>query len=141
MSQIPSLTTFPSTQTTGQADALGDVDLDQFLNLMIAELQNQDPLDPMDNSEMLSQISQIREIGATERLNETLATIALGQNLTTAGTLIGKRISALSAEGEDVEGVVDRVTIAGGGDTGKRTIAVHVGEHEISLTNVREITG
>ena len=48
-------------QAGGSSDAYSDIDIDEFLALMIAELQNQDPLDPMDNSEMVQQIGQIRE--------------------------------------------------------------------------------
>ena len=49
-----------SGQTGGATDSFTDIDIDEFLALMIAELQNQDPLDPMDNSEMVQQIGQIR---------------------------------------------------------------------------------
>ena len=49
----------------GASEAINDIDLGTFLRLMIAELQNQDPLNPLDNKDMLAQISQIREVGAT----------------------------------------------------------------------------
>ena len=52
MSQIPSTSaTGGSSTSTGksQGNALQDLDIDQFLKLMISELQNQDPLNPMDN--------------------------------------------------------------------------------------------
>ncbi len=47
-------------------------------------MQNQDPMNPMDNSQMLQQISQIREIGSTNQLTETLTSFATGQGLTMA---------------------------------------------------------
>ena len=106
--------------TTGPAGAFGasgvprsinDLDLSTFLNLMIAELQNQDPLNPLDNKDMLAQISQLREVGATDRLTETLDSVLLGQNISSATNLIGADIAALSDDGQNVEGVVRRVSI------------------------------
>jgi flagellar basal-body rod modification protein FlgD len=90
------------------SSSLNDANLDDFLKLMIAELQNQDPLDPMKNSEMLQQLNQIRSIGATDQLTKTLQSVLIGQNLTTASHLLGKQISALADSGENVTGVVDR---------------------------------
>lgn len=102
-------------QTTTGRDAFREVNLDDFLKLMITELQNQDPLDPMGNSEILQQISQIREIESNQRLVNTLEAVFLGQNMTTASGMIGKWIMKLS-EGDAVElvGQVERVSIEEG---------------------------
>jgi hypothetical protein len=81
---------------------------------MIAELQNQDPLNPLDNKDMLAQISQLREVGATDRLTKTLDSVLLGQNIASATNLIGADIAALSDDGENVEGIVSRVSISEG---------------------------
>jgi flagellar basal-body rod modification protein FlgD len=142
LSRIP--VTTPIQQTTPnigrQTNDLRDVGVDQFLQLMIAELQNQDPLNPLDNSELVQQISQIREISATNQLSETLSAVLLGQNMTTASSLIGKRITALTDDIENVEGVVDRVSVTiDDNDEATRVLRVHVGEHSIQLDNVREI--
>lgn len=92
-------------------DAINDVDLSSFLKLMITELQNQDPLNPMDNKDMLAQLSQIRSIGATDKLTKTLDSVLLGQNIASATNLIGTDISALSDDSQTVAGIVDRVSI------------------------------
>ena len=109
MSRIdPLQTTQP---VTGKATDLADLDVSQFMDLLIAELRNQDPLDPIDNSEMAQQISQIREIAATDKLSETLASVTAGQSLTTASSLIGREVEALTEKGESVRGLVDKVTV------------------------------
>jgi flagellar basal-body rod modification protein FlgD len=113
------------------------LDLDQFLKLMITELQNQDPLNPLENAEILQQISQIREIEATGRLSDTLNAVLLGQNLNSASSMIGKHVRALAGqggEGEEVAGVVDRVSVADGKPL------LHIGEKSFPLDRVREIT-
>ncbi|MFV1965147.1 MAG: flagellar hook assembly protein FlgD [Pirellulaceae bacterium] len=126
--------------TRGDANNLREVDMDQFLQLLIAEMQNQDPLSPMDNSEILQQISQIREIGATNQLSNTLEAVLTGQNMATAAGLIGKRIQALSDTAEEVDGVVDRVSFENTGDgVSARTLRLHVGEQEIRMENIRGI--
>ena len=141
MSRVPSASTLGggtsgAGQTTG--NDLRDVDLDSFLDLLIAEMQNQDPLDPLDNSELLQQVSQIREIGATNKLTETLDAVLTGQNLSTASGLIGKQVRALTDENENVSGVVDKVSVEGSGD--QRTLRVHIGAEKVKLENVREVT-
>lgn len=128
-------TSSSAASTGSQSDALRGLDMEHFLELMIAEMQNQDPLNPMENSEILTQISQIREIEASNQLSDTLESVLMGQNLSTAGGLIGKVVSALDDAGNEVVGSVDRVTVANG------QIMIHVGEHRISLENVREIRG
>jgi flagellar basal-body rod modification protein FlgD len=116
MTRIPSIGTSPATSTAArsQSDAFRGVDIDHFLKLMIAELQNQDPLNPLDNSQMLQQVSQIREIGATEQLTQTLETVLLRQNIATATGLLGQQIQGLTARGEPAQGTVQHVSIVDG---------------------------
>lgn len=118
---------------------LRDVDVSQFLELLITELQNQDPLNPMENSEMVQQIGLIREISATNQLSETLSGFANTQQLTTASGLIGRRISGLSDAGEEITGVVDRVSVETNEDSSERNIKVYVGGNTIDVKNVRDI--
>jgi flagellar basal-body rod modification protein FlgD len=113
MTRVPSTlsTTTGSQPFSGSSDAINDLDLGTFLRLMIAELQNQDPLNPMDNKDMLAQISQIREVGATDRLTETLNSVLLGQSISSATNLIGADVEGLSDDNQRVGGVVKRISI------------------------------
>lgn len=128
-----------STGTTTGND-LRNVDLNQFLTLLVTEMQNQDPLNPMDNSQLLTQISQIREIGSTNQLTETLSSLATGQGLTMASGLIGKTVSALGDDAKEITGVVDKVSvITDDKDKSKRTVKVHIGDSTVDINNIREI--
>src|SRR5688500_18739101 len=122
-----------SSQTSNPNTSLRGLDMDHFLTLMITELQNQDPLNPMDNAQILEQISQIREIGATSELQETLEAVLLGQNLTNASGLINKNISGLTDAGDKVQGVVERVSVA------ENKVRLTVDGVQIALSNVSEI--
>lgn len=130
-------------QTSNQrGGGLADTDVDQFLNLLIAEMQNQDPLNPMDNSEMAQQISQIREIASTDKLSKTLNTVLTGQSLTTASGLIGKEVEVLSDKGEVVRGTVDKVTVdVDKDDNTKREYLIHIDDKSFALERVREVNG
>jgi flagellar hook assembly protein FlgD len=99
-------------QTAG--NAIKDLDVDSFLKLMIAELQNQDPLNPMENDQMLAQIGQMREIAASDKLTKTLDGVLLGQNIASATNLIGAEIDAISDDNQKISGTVDKISIAGG---------------------------
>ena len=46
---------------------------DRFLKLLVAQMQNQDPLSPMDNAQVTSQMAQINTVSGIEKLNTTVA--------------------------------------------------------------------
>ncbi len=130
-----SSSTSSSATSSSTTDAFADLSMDTFLNLLVTELQNQDPLDPMDNSEILQQVTQISEIDSTQHLTETLESVLMGQNLVTASNLIGQTVAALSSDAAQITGEVDRVTLEDGVAT------LHIGEHTVALENVSEILG
>jgi flagellar basal-body rod modification protein FlgD len=120
-------------QASNVQDAWNKVGLDDFVMLLVTELQNQDPLEPMNNGEILQQIGQIREIESNRQLTETLESVLLGQSVATASNLLERTIVGLSQQSERVTGRVDRVSIEDGRPK------LHVGEHTIDLNNVAEI--
>ena len=140
MSQVNAASQFVPTNKIRNVQDMDDLNSGDFLQLMIAELQQQDPLNPMDNNQLVQQISSIRELSATTKLTGTLDSVLAGQNIATARGLIGKKIDALDDAGNTVQGTVDRVTVTTDQkDENKREVRVHVGAKEIQLKNVREI--
>ena len=95
-------------------DRFQELDTSAFLKMMIAELQNQDPLNPMDNSKMLEQISQIRAITSNDALTSTVNALKMGQSMATAAGLIGKTVIGLDVVGQEAVGVVDKVAFEDG---------------------------
>ncbi|OQW86897.1 MAG: flagellar biosynthesis protein FlgD [Rhodoferax ferrireducens] len=49
---------------------------DRFLKLLVAQLNNQDPMNPMDNAEMTSQMAQINTVTGIQQVNDTLKSMA-----------------------------------------------------------------
>ena len=122
MSQTPSLlnntsstgSTSSTTSSTSANSALNDLDVNSFLKIMIAELQNQDPLNPMDSSQMLDQIGQMRQITSSDQLTSTLNSVLLGQNIASSTNLIGANINGISDDNQKVSGLVSSVSIDNG---------------------------
>ena len=135
-------TTAPNSSNANSANGngLNDVDTSQFLNLMITELQNQDPLNPTDNAALLEQIGQLRSISSNDRLVSTLTSFSNTQELTTASSLIGKKVTGLDVKGDEVKGEVSSVSVKiDEKDRNKRSVQVHVGTQIVDMKNVREI--
>jgi flagellar basal-body rod modification protein FlgD len=121
------------TKLASQSDAYESLDMESFIKLMITEMQNQDPLNPMDNAQMLDQLSSMQSINSTKKLTTTLDSVLLGQNLANAGSLIGKTINGLTKDGEDVTGKVDQATLVG------NVPYLNVGDKSVPISNVRYI--
>lgn len=71
----------------------GALDSDEFTQIILTELANQDPLEPNDTSALLEQLSTIRSIESDTQLNDTLGSLVDRSDFTTAASLIGSRIT------------------------------------------------
>jgi len=58
---------------SGKAGAAEAGSADRFLKLLVTQMQNQDPLNPMDNAQVTSQMAQINTVNGIEKLNTTVA--------------------------------------------------------------------
>jgi flagellar basal-body rod modification protein FlgD len=63
-----------SGKSTSAASATEEAQ-DKFLTLLVTQLKNQDPLNPMDNAEMTSQLAQMSTVSGIEKVNATLSTL------------------------------------------------------------------
>jgi len=136
---ITSVSTETQEYATTQ-DVASSLDADTFLELLITEIQNQDPLEPMSNSEICQQLSQIWELQANMGLSDTLeslstnlGSVVLAQNLASANSMIGRVAVAETDEGGEIAGWVNGVSIEDG------QIKVYVGEHTCDLEDISEV--
>ncbi len=106
---------------------------EEFFKIMISELTNQDPLEPLDNREFLSQLTQLQTLDSTTRLAAGIESLRVGQQISAAGVLIGKVVSGLDAAGAAVSGTVDRVIVE------DQRAFLGVGTALLPLANVREV--
>jgi flagellar basal-body rod modification protein FlgD len=137
-------TTIP-TSSSSSTSSTGDTSADlqnQFMALLVAQMQNQDPTDPMDNSQLTSQLAQISTLNGIENLNTTLGSIS-GQINTSqslqADTLVGHGVmidgtnilvgsdSSTTPFGINLESASDNTTVTISDSTGKEVRTVQLG--------------
>lgn len=85
---------FPTTNTADKENVAGDQQ-DRFLKLLVTQMQNQDPLNPLDNAQVTSQIAQISTVTGIDKLNETLQSLVADSELTRsmeAAAIIGHNV-------------------------------------------------
>ena len=79
---------------TASTSAVADQQ-DRFLKLLVTQLKNQDPLNPMDNAQMTSQLAQMSTVSGIEKLNATLNSLvdSVGNSQSMqAADMIGKSV-------------------------------------------------
>lgn len=87
---------------------------EDFIKMMITQLQNQDPMQPAKNEDLLAQMSQISQLESGTQLQKTLKSLVQQNNLSSAGAMIGKFVKGKNAQGEDLEGIVTSVKVEDG---------------------------
>jgi len=109
MSSIPSVNS--NSTGSGSTTPLKGMQAADFLNLMIQQLQQQDPLNPTDSNALLSQMSQIGQLQSNTQLQQTLTQMGLQQAIGASGNLIGKSVRGLNADGVQVQGSVTSIKV------------------------------
>jgi len=90
--------TSSSSTTTGSTTPNDSLDQSDFMQLLIAQLQNQDPLNPMDSSQFAAQLAQFSSLEQLTQINQTLQQQAQGASTASveAVSLIGKQVTGAS---------------------------------------------
>ncbi|EPE99736.1 flagellar hook assembly protein FlgD [Rhizobium grahamii] len=97
-----------SSSSSSSAQQKATLNYDNFLQLLIAQMKNQDPTDPVDASEQMSQLASFSQVEQTIQTNSKLDTLLASSSLTQAGSYIGKYMT--SADGS-VKGTVASVKV------------------------------
>lgn len=121
MSTAPISANQPVTQIhPATTRGFSDLDSEDFFGLLIAQLQNQDPLKPTDNQQLLQQMSSIRQMEQNTTLNNTLTALAGEQRFGATAGLIGHFVSGTVTDSGgnsiEVNGVVTGVQFNSKGD-------------------------
>jgi flagellar basal-body rod modification protein FlgD len=104
--------------TSSKDKALSQSD---FLSLLVQQMRNQDPTQPMDSSQMVSQLAQIGQVSATQSLKtsfDALSASMQGNQLLQASSMVGRSVTVPSAAGKLQDGGLDgAVNVPDGGGT------------------------
>jgi flagellar basal-body rod modification protein FlgD len=98
-----------------------------FLTLLMAEMKNQDPTQPMDPSQMVSQLATVSEVGQAVQTNTNLASLLTATSLSQAEQLIGRTVT--SSDGS-TSGQVASVSVTNSG-----AVATLTNGSTVSLAN------
>ena len=113
-----------STTTVTKTTDLGK---DDFLKLLVAQLQSQDPLNPMEDKEFISQMAQFTSL-------EQMKNVSNAVQITQATSYIGKQVTWDDEMGEQQTGIVKSVRIVSGEPK------IVVGDQNIALAKVTSVT-
>lgn len=141
MSSAVNPVTSPSTNSTATSSAAASSTSDPlgnestFLTLLVSQLQNQDPLNPTSDDQLLSQMSEIGQLQSATTLQTSLQSMVLQNQISSAGNLIGKYVQGLDSQGNQQQGVVNSVAVKSDG------IYLELDNNqELSMSNVTSIT-
>ncbi len=122
--------------TTGTVTSASDLQMN-FMTLLVTQLQNQNPLEPMDNQDMAAQLAQFSQLQQLESMNNSFSQVLTSLQQGYAGSLIGKDVSfATTADDgtpETQTGEVEEVVLDDG------AIELIVGDHQVSLADVLSV--
>jgi len=103
-----------SNKDSSKLGAAAGMGKDDFMQLLIAQLGNQDPMKPMDDKEFITQLAQFSSLEAMDKMTAQMEELTGSQMLVQAATLIGKNVSAKLVSGEVVTGPISQVKMMDG---------------------------
>ncbi len=119
---------------TSEITSASSIQMD-YMKLLITQLQNQNPLEPLNNNEMASQLAQFSQLQQLESMNESFADVLATTELSYANSLLGKEVTFIpkteTGTTDITSGVVERVYNNIDGE-----ILLGVGSYTLSLEDV-----
>jgi flagellar basal-body rod modification protein FlgD len=127
-----------ASSTTATTDA--NAQQDRFLKLLVAQLNNQDPMNPMDNAQMTSQMAQINTVSGITQLNDTMKSMStqfsamqvlqgasmVGRDVLTEGTTM-TMTAGVGKASMDLSGIASKVTVEVLGSSGQVLDTINLG--------------
>jgi flagellar basal-body rod modification protein FlgD len=101
-----------------------------FMQMLIAELENQDPTNPMSNEDLMTQLATMSQLQSTQDLDSALTANTTNQQLSIASSFIGANITGTDSNNNAVNGVVTQALLQNG------AAYVAVGNTLVPLANV-----
>lgn len=113
-----------------------DLDKDAFLQLLVAQLRYQDPLNPSDPSEFMATTAQFTVVEKLDELTTQGANNAIVTGLSMASSLVGRSVDFIDAEGLAESAVVSAAQVV----NGQVRLLTEKGQVEMSsVTGIREV--
>ncbi len=105
---------------------------EQYMKLLLTQLKNQNPMDPMDNSKMLAQMSDMASLQATNEMQDSFDDVMQLVNLTGGANLVGREVEYFEGS-KKVKDTVDAVTVENG------QMKVQCGDTKLKLSDIKSV--
>ena len=128
--QISASSTNPVSRPVSNA-----LDSSQFMEMLMAQLTHQNPLEPMNNAEMMSQFSQLNSLQELRDIHTAMDKLSASNQVIYLASLIGKTVKVNRPNGNVLEGVVEEVI------TEKDNPQLQIGTEKVSVNDVIEVKG
>ena len=135
----PTTTTTAATTATSTATKKTDPNIlgkDDFLKLMVAQMKNQDPMNPADDKDNIAQMAQFSSLEQITNLAAATQQLADRMSLTQNVGLLGHNVTYKCADGTSVSGTVDGLDLANDGSA-KLSVAGKTGIDPTTVISVR----
>ena len=127
--------TSPTTSTDAVAKATTQtLGKDDFLKLLVTQLQHQDPLNPTDNSQFMAQMAQFSTLEQITNVGEELKRLSFSGQVSQGVSLIGRAVTYEQKDGSIAQGTVQDVEIADG------KILLTIGSDKVEPGSIRSVT-
>ena len=122
-----------STTSSSATSGVGGLDSDAFLQLLVAQLRFQNPMEPTDGTALMQQTAQFTTVETLQAIAETQEALMGFQQVTLALGLVGQKVFAVDETGGQVEGIVDGMRFTTDGPI------LEIGDVEVPLANVLSV--
>ena len=135
VNSTPPTSNTPGTAPTSAASAADKAMLgkDDFLKLLVTQLQHQDPMNPVDDTDFMGQMAQFTSVEQLTNMATSIQLMSTASQSTQSIALIGKTVSWKKEDGTSGEGVAQSVSFADG------KISITVGDAQIAPNEIESV--
>ncbi len=125
----------PASETASSTSSSNSLlDPQAFLKLLVAQLQYQDPTNPVNTSDFMNQTATLSQVQTMASMSSTLTSLVTAQSGQEATAMIGKNVTYTDASGMPASGVVNSVQLLASGPR------LQVGSDSVALTSVSSVS-
>jgi flagellar basal-body rod modification protein FlgD len=104
----------PTATSSSSAQSTNGMGKDTFMKLLVAQMANQNPMEPTDDKEMIAQMTQFSTLEQITNMATESSRSATASQMSQAVNLLGRTVTYLDADGKAQTGTVDQVSMVNG---------------------------
>ncbi len=134
IASLANLNSLPSASTASASPRSQALGRDDFMKLLMAQMRNQNPMDPQNGADFAAQLAQFSSLDGINQLNRNFSDMLMLQGLSQGTNLIGKTVVySKDAAGNTARGAVSSVRIEAG------QVQLVIGRNPVALSQIRSV--